>query len=177
MMSVPDGNGGQRELKPYDTYSAESFALELSLTHNKTYTQAWLKAAPARYDVTTDQFNPADEVQTQGGLIPELAQPAVIAWVKQQRFLDSKRADSEKAFNKIATTAISARAETNPVRRVSLENEAAERLGTHYDSVPNGIIRWAVNEWQPYAEKTSIGRLLRDLQKFHRRKQPAGRSN
>jgi hypothetical protein len=169
-LMVPDGNGGQHELGPNESYSGAFLALEISLKTNEAYTKAWLQAEPARYDATTGQFTPADTVETQPGLLPEINQTAVKAWGAKQRFIAEKLAEKEKTFAKIKETKAAAKTTQNMDLRAFLEERASVIIGNYYNRIPEGIARWAAESWNTQVPEVELGRLLGGLQKIHRQR-------
>jgi hypothetical protein len=165
---VSDGNGGQRELGPVDSYAGEFFALEISVRIDKNG-KSRLQAAPAYYDAEAGTFSPAETVHSQPNLMPELYQPAAITWIKKLAFLMKSQAKWEKTLNIISRATLEAQAEQNPSRRNALGNTVIDALSSHFDAVPNGIIRWAAANWQPGSDHNKV-RLLRGIQKIRRRK-------
>lgn len=173
---VADESGHQRELGPVDTYAGPFFALEIDLKINREYSKAWLQAKPSTYDESNGQFASADAVQIQPAVRPDLYQLAVVSWVKKQTYLSEIQAEHQEIFAKVAASVLAARAEPSASVQQRLENEAVETLGLWFDNIPTGIIRWAAYNWQPGAEKSTIGHLLRRLQIIYRH-QSSGTNN
>jgi hypothetical protein len=163
---VPDGNGGQRQLGPVDSYMGAFFGLEIGIAPTKANTKPWFQAGAVTFDEKTGQFNNADMVQVQPDLLPEIWQPAATAWLKKQQFLQEKLSQWKRTFDQIAEASVRAKNTQCPRERAELENDKIEQLGIYYDNVPEDFIRWAANNWVPGAEKTEIGQLLKGLQKF-----------
>ena len=167
---VPDGNGGQRQLGPMDSYAGAFFALEIGLAPTKGNTKPWFKASAAKFDEATGEFIEADSVQVQPDLLPEIYKPAATAWVKTQQFLKEKRLEWDKTFAQIAESSTRAKTTQCSRERAELESDIVEQLGVRFPNVPDGIIRWAAYIWEPGAERNKIGPLLKYLQKTYGQK-------
>jgi len=167
---VPDGNGGQRQLGPVDSYTGAFFGLEIGLASTKDNTKPWFQASAVEYDEATGEFIEADAVQVQPDLLPEIYKPAATAWVKTQQFLKEKRLEWDKTFAQIAESSTRAKTTQCSRERAELESDIVEQLGVRFSNVPEGIIRWAAYIWEPGAEKNKIGPLLKHLQKIYGRK-------
>lgn len=167
---VPDGIGGQRELGAEESYSGAFLSLEIGLKTNESYTRAWFQAKPVRYDASTGKFTSTETVQTQPGLLTELNQMAVKAWQAKQRFIAEKLAGKNKTFAKINETKTVARTTQNLDLRAFLEERASVIIGRYYNNVPEGIARWAAENWNTLIPEIEMGRLLGGLQKIHRQR-------
>jgi hypothetical protein len=169
-LMVPDGNGGQRALGTEETYAGAFFALKISIKTNQADTKAWLHAEPARYDASTGQFTAADTVETQPGLMPELNQSSVKAWQAKQRFIAEKMAAKEKTFARINETKAVAKTTQNMDLRVFLDEKTSVIIGSYFNRIPEGIARWAAENWNAAVPEIEMARLLGGLQKIHRKK-------